>query len=109
MRGIHIFGAIALIALLATTTTAGSLAAKCDAAKSKTSGKFFAACMKCHTKMLASNTFDLATCLSTAQGKCSLSFDNADAKYPNDCVVLGNGNQICQDTRTACENIYPGI
>jgi hypothetical protein len=41
--------------------------------------------------------------------KCSVSFDNADAKYPTDCVVIWNGDQVCQDTLTACNNIYPGI
>ena len=109
MRPITFLAAAVIVALSATATMATFPAEKCDAAKSKTSGKFFAACMKCHSKLLADSTFDLAGCLSDALAKCTLGFDNADNKYPSDCAVIGNGAQICQDTQTACENIYPGI
>ena len=109
MRGIiRSLGLIAIVLMLASPAHAITKTAKCDKAKSTAAGKLFAKSMACLTKNFGKPAFDHNACIAAAKAKCFAAFDKADAKYPADCLTIGNGG-LCDDIETSARNVYSSI
>ncbi|HZR82044.1 MAG TPA: hypothetical protein VFD92_13185 [Candidatus Binatia bacterium] len=108
MRGIVTIVAVAVIAAASASVSYADDRLRCDTVKSAAVSRLFKDLIQCNHKAQFDLSFDLTTCRDKAYNRCTTAITRADVSFGNACFYTANF-QVCIDTLTAANDIYPGI